>query len=58
MHFTDDSSSGLDAAVADSSTFERKVEEKEESIDSELSDDEVIYGYLEPTCIHGDAMMI
>ena len=47
---TKDASSELDAAKADSSKVVKKVEEKEESIDSEFSDYEVIYA-----CIHGDA---
>ena len=51
---TKDASSELDAAKIYSSKVERNVEEKEESIDSEFSDYEVIYEYVEPTCVHGD----
>ena len=50
-----DASAVVDNAKAESSVLKQKVEEKEESCDSEFSDYEVIYEYVEPTYVHGDA---
>ena len=50
-----DASTVVDNAKAESSVLKQTVEEKEESCDSEFSDYEVIYEYVEPTYVHGDA---
>ena len=50
-----DASGGLDNAQAESSIVKRNSEKNEESSDSDFSDYEVIYDYVEPTYAHGDA---
>ena len=50
-----DASAVVDNAKAESSVLKQKVGEKEESCDSEFSDYEVIYEYVEPTYVHGNA---
>ena len=55
LNWKKNASSGLDNAQAESSVVKRNVEKNEESSDSEFSDYEVIYNYVEPTYAHGDA---